>query len=238
MLLQERVENHGDIRRIAGSALATTRIVTMFDEAGAPEIVDSFYRTSILPGAAVDNFHSGGVLFPIDITCGVLGPGMADAAYSPTAITHHPETGARVAGLMHPGWRAMSDLAIRLHRLFPDLVMPGWDIGFDESGAIAIEGNDTPGFSINRQALFDGLGGTRAFALLALRAGHWLECNEPQHSRWRARPAVAEGGVYGRPASHAETVAVYEASATSRSPSSSTFSPKKKIRSHNSTPTR
>jgi hypothetical protein len=94
VLVQDRIENHPDLRPIAGIALATTRIVTMFNERGDPEIVDSFYRTSVTPDAAVDNFHAGGLLFPVDITSGVLLPGVTDSAYDPIPITH-PRPGCR-----------------------------------------------------------------------------------------------------------------------------------------------
>lgn len=185
ILIQERIENHPALMRIAGSALATTRIVTMLDESGNPEIVDSFYRTSTHQGAAVDNFHAGGILFPIDIASGRLHPGLSDAAYGSTPIVCHPETSEVIAGSTHPGWQQMAELAIRLHRLFPDFVMPGWDIGFGSDGVVAVEGNDIPGISVNRQATFGGLVGTRAFALLAFHAAKWLDQNEPTTSRWR-----------------------------------------------------
>jgi hypothetical protein len=208
MLIQENVANHQALRPFAGDALATTRIVTLINESGEPEIVDSFFRTSIHADAAVDNFHAGGMLFPIDIATGAFLPGMTDKAYDAKAVTHHPQTGGLVAGRVHPGWQAVAELSLRLHRLFPEMVMPGWDIGFDADGPIAVEGNDTPRFSLNRQSTFGGLVGTRTLTLLALHAEQWLAANEPEGSRWRVpkRPAQA-------------------ASATRRSPSSSAFSP-------------
>ena len=78
VMIQECLANHPLLLPFAGSALATTRIVTIPNEIGDPEIVDAFYRTSFLPNAAVDNFHSGGVLFPIDIASGRLLPGFKD----------------------------------------------------------------------------------------------------------------------------------------------------------------
>jgi hypothetical protein len=187
MLIQERLENHADLHEIAGSALATTRIVTMFNEAGDPEIVDSFYRTSILPNVPVDNFHNRGILFPIDIATGTLHPGLADGNFDPDLTVRHPQTGAAVAGRVHPGWPEMTDLALRLHRLYPDCVMPGWDIAFSPRGAVALEVNVPPGFSINRQPTLGGLVGTRTFQLLAFHAARWLDSNEPRTSRWRPR---------------------------------------------------
>ena len=45
------------------------------NEAGDPEIVEAYYRTSTRAEAAVDNFHAGGMLFPLDIASGRLRPG-------------------------------------------------------------------------------------------------------------------------------------------------------------------
>ena len=80
--------------------------------------------------------------------------------------------------------------------------------GYDPDGAIAIECNIAPGYSINRQAMFGGFARMRACTLLAYHARRWLEENVPEGSRWRAQDGRAQA-----------------ASATSRSPSSSTSSP-------------
>lgn len=191
MLLQERLENHAAIRRIAGAAFSTIRVGTMFNEDGEPEVVDAAYRTSTDPRAAVNNLHAGGLSFAIDVATGLMRPGVSDGPYDPSSpITHHPETGERVAGLMHPAWPATVELALRLHRLFPDLVMPGWDIGFDKNGPIAIEGNHVSGISMARQPPFGGLVGTRTLTLQAYHAGQWLERNEPVQSRRRFAKSI------------------------------------------------
>jgi hypothetical protein len=65
--------------------------------------------------------------------------------------------------------------------------MPGWDIAFSPRGAVALEVNVPPGFSINRQPTLGGLVGTRTFQLLAFHAARWLDSNEPRTSRWRPR---------------------------------------------------
>ena len=185
MFAQERIENHPDLQPMAGTALATTRIVTMIDETGEPEIVESFYRTSVSPGAAVDNFHAGGLLFPIDPTTGILRPGFSDGPYNADAVTRHPITGTDMVGTVHPCWRPMVELALRLHRIYPDLIMPGWDIGFGHDGPIVIEGNNCSAISLNRQSTFDGVVGTRALALMTYHSDKWLELNEPVGSRRR-----------------------------------------------------
>lgn len=185
MLVQERLENHPELRPISGSALSTTRVMTMFNEAGEPEIVDAFYRTSIKPHAVVDNFHNGGVLFPIDVATGLFRPGMVDAAFDQQPLTCHPQTGAPMVGRAHPYWPSVAKMAIRLHRIYPECVMPGWDIGVAPDGLVAIELNTVGAVSINRQPELGGLIGTRLLALLAFHANQWLGRNEPPTSRWR-----------------------------------------------------
>ena len=185
MLVQERLENHPEMRPISGSALSTTRVVTMINETGVPEIVDAFYRTSIRPHAAVDNFHSGGVLFPIDIATGMFLPGMTDAAFDQLPITCHPQTGTPMVDRLHPRWQEVAEMALRLHHIYSECVMPGWDIAVAADGAVAIELNMVGGISINRQPKFGGLAGTRLLSLLAFHANEWLERNEPPTSRWR-----------------------------------------------------
>jgi len=231
VLVQERLENHPEMRPISGAALSTTRVVTMINEAGVPEIVDAFYRTSIRPDAAVDNFHNGGVLFPIDLTTGMFQPGMTDAAFDQKPITCHPQTGTPMVGRVHPRWQEMAEMALRLHRMYGECMLPGWDIAVAADGAVAIELNMVSGISINRQPQFGGLVGTRLFSLLAFHANEWLERNEPPTSRWRVASKA-------KPMSTVETASVLQAaSATSRSPNSSVVSPEKNKRSHNSRPT-
>ena len=104
MLIQECAVNSDELRQIASAALATTRFVTAMNEDGEPEIVEAFFRTSAAPAAAVDNFHSGGVLFQIDIATGKFAPGMIDVPWTPSGITKHPETDTVMPGIVHPDW--------------------------------------------------------------------------------------------------------------------------------------
>jgi hypothetical protein len=184
ILVQKRIVNHPALTPFTGSALATTRFVTVFNEDDKPEIVDAFFRTSARAGAVVDNFHSGGLIFPIDLNSGQFRPGFANTPWGEKFFDYHPETGARVAGCFHPAWRDMSDLALRLHEAFSSFAVVGWDIGFSESGLIITEANSTPEISIGRQGSMGGLAGTRLLGLLAYQAAQWLLENEPPESRW------------------------------------------------------
>jgi hypothetical protein len=185
ILIQRCLTNACELEPFAGSALATTRFVTIVNEKGEPEVVDAFYRTSIEPDAAVDNFHAGGVLFPLDLKSGQYRPGFTFTPWPLAKITHHPSTGTAMLGIVHPGWEEMRALALRLHGLFLGVVVVGSDIAFTPRGPVVVEAHSCPEASINRQCSFDGLVGTRWFNLLAFHASQWLAKTEPPHSRWR-----------------------------------------------------
>jgi hypothetical protein len=189
ILLQERLVNHPDLAPFSGSALSTTRVITIVNEEGDPELTEAFLRTSVVPGAAIDNFHGGGVLFPIDVRTGCLGAGCGESKPLTPPIIVHPETGATVAGKPLPGWAAMSALALRAHRLFPGLLLVGWDVGYTPDGPVLVEANVPPGMTLERQALSGTLVGGRFLGLVAFHARAWLAAHEPAASRWRSAAA-------------------------------------------------
>lgn len=192
ILVQRRLANHRDLAAMSGPALATTRIVTIWNEAGEPEVVEAFYRTSTTHEAAVDNFHAGGTFFTVDVASGDLQPGFGqDFAMHPATLVTHPLTGAAMAGRQLPGWPAMRALALRLAQAFPDLPIVGWDVGYAADGAVAVEANAPPGITPTRQFATGGLVGTRFLALLAWHAGRWLLDHEPDGSRWRPAALAA-----------------------------------------------
>ena len=188
ILIQDRETNHPDLAEVSGSALATCRIVTMINDRGAAEIVESYFRTSTRKNAAVDNVHAGGAWFPIDPATGRFQKGYdVDFSKRPTRIADHPQTRKPVAGRVHPGWGPSFRLALRAHDAFPDLFLVGWDVGYTPRGAVIVEFNVPPGITARSQDPTDGLVGTRFFKLLAWHANQWLIQTEPDNSRWRSR---------------------------------------------------
>jgi hypothetical protein len=186
VLLQECLVNHAELQTFSGSALSTARVTTTVNEQGEPEIVEAFFRTSVVPHASVDNLHSGGVLFPIDVATGRLTAGYVEARLVTDRIEKHPQTGAIVAGEFLPGWAVVSSLAFQAHKLLPGLLLVGWDIAYTPDGPVIVEANAPPGISVMRQGVSGPIAGTRYYSLLAFHARAWLAANEPGASRWRA----------------------------------------------------
>ncbi|MEM9244945.1 MAG: sugar-transfer associated ATP-grasp domain-containing protein, partial [Cyanobacteria bacterium P01_F01_bin.153] len=55
--------------------------------------------------------------------------------------THHPSTGARIAGCTLPHYKDLVNLALSAHRAFREFKAVGWDVVMVESGPSILEGN-------------------------------------------------------------------------------------------------
>ena len=60
---------------------------------------------------------------------------------SGVSFDDHPETGARLAGRILPGWGELAELAVAAHRTMPWLPFVGWDLARTEQGAVIVELN-------------------------------------------------------------------------------------------------
>ncbi len=144
-LIQVRLENHPELKPLAGEPLSTCRIVTILDERGEPEPVIAIFRIAPHDAAIVDNSHAGGMAAPVDMNTGVLG----EAAYVRhdgvlARYARKESTGAAIAGARLPCWREVVDLALRAHRAFLPWVLIGWDIAITPDGPVLVEANDQP----------------------------------------------------------------------------------------------
>ena len=146
LVVQPCLTNHPDVAELALDALATCRIITMINEAGAPEPVIAIFRMAAVRAAVVDNMHRGGLAAPVDLVTGELGPASGYAVAGP-AVRHrtHPVSGATIAGRTLPGWDAVRQLAVDAHRQFLPRLLIGWDIALGPDGPVLVEGNEQPG---------------------------------------------------------------------------------------------
>lgn len=166
MVIQPRVGTHPGLRDLALGALPTVRVVTVLDEAGAPEVVSATFRFASDPAARVDNMKAGGLIAAVDLARGTLG--VACLGYRSGDHAVHPVTGAAIAGRILPDWTAVRALAVRAHAVaFADYVLIGWDIAMTPEGPLLVEGNGKPGVLMPQRAARRGLGEGRYGALLA-----------------------------------------------------------------------
>lgn len=121
----------------------TIRIVTIVPESGEPSVIATSHRFG-RSGGAVDNFSSGGVMAMIDPGTGVLGRAVHNDRGVPRWSDHHPDSGARIAGIAVPGWASIVAGVRQAAGALPFLPLLGWDVLVTEDGYRLIEANKFP----------------------------------------------------------------------------------------------
>jgi len=166
LVVQPRIATHPALRDLALQALPTVRVVTLLDEAGAPEVVSATFRFASDPAAQVDNMKAGGLIAAVDLEAGTLG--VACRGYGGGDHHVHPVTAAPIAGRALPDWAAAKGLCARAHaQAFADYALVGWDVAMAPDGPLLIEGNGKPGVLMPQRAARRGLGDGRYGVLLA-----------------------------------------------------------------------
>lgn len=165
-IAQVLVETHTDLRDFALNALPTMRIITLMDEAGAPEIVATTIEVATRPEAVTDNGAQGGLFFGLDPETGVIGLGAK--LLGARIFESQPGNGVRMTGRVVPFVAEARAMARAAHaRLFPDYAYIGWDVAVAPGGAVMIEGNAKPSMTVAQRAFFRDIGPERFTALIA-----------------------------------------------------------------------
>jgi hypothetical protein len=135
MMVQERLTNHPEMGDLSNGALLGLRVLTGSID-GRAEFLRGAFKMPVGRSVTV-NF---GIVAPIDEATGVLG---SATPFGPdtTRFTHHPDTGAPIAGRQVPEWNTIKSLAIAAHEALPDYTFVGWDLALTPQGVVVLEGN-------------------------------------------------------------------------------------------------
>ena len=137
LLIEECLENHKEIKRLAGNCLSTVRMPVIRSK-GKAHIFQSCIRIG-RQGSVVDNIGAGGLVALIDINSGVIVTRAFDK--NNKSYLRHPETDVLIPGFQIPMWNEALDLAKKLSSVVPDMRYVGWDIALTDRGWVMIEGN-------------------------------------------------------------------------------------------------
>jgi hypothetical protein len=146
-MLQPLMRPHAQIEALCGPRLATVRMVTLLGEDG-PRLVGAAWK---IPGGGnvADNFwRTGNLLAQLDLDAGAVKRVVTGSGFTLTDATHHPDTGATFAGVVHPEWEAMRALALDGARLMRHVPLIGWDLACTAEGPMIVEMNETPDFAL------------------------------------------------------------------------------------------
>ncbi len=138
-LLEEIIVQHHEIARINESSVNTVRIATAVDSQKRAHIIGACLRCGA-PGKYVDNYHSGGIVYPIDVDLGIV----CHSGLPYCSVKHvnvHPGSNTVMIGLKIPNWDELKNQVIRAAEMIPEMLYLGWDIAVTEDSVEFIEAN-------------------------------------------------------------------------------------------------
>lgn len=135
IIVQPCVNNHSTLQQLYGKSILTGRLITAKVNEGHE------YLTGIVKLPRRHQIANNiGLSCAIDSENGCLG---SARMYRPgtNLLTHHPDTGALIAGQRLPDWQQAKNLVCQAHKLFPDFIFLGWDVVFSDQGVLLLEVN-------------------------------------------------------------------------------------------------
>lgn len=145
-VLEAYIHQHPAMAKLNPSSVNTVRIITA-RKGHRVHMVGAAVRCGG-SGAFVDNFHSGGAAFPLDVKTGIVsGPGRSLASKEP--VFHSPATGHIVTGFQIPHWQTLLKTVTEAALIPEHLGYLAWDIAITPGGVDIVEVNvTTPGATI------------------------------------------------------------------------------------------
>lgn len=142
-IVEKRVCNGRYSGIINPTTLNTIRILTMVDPRnGQAFIATAIHRFGTSRSAPADNWTQGGLSVALDVDTGRLGCGATCPVDGELEWrSHHPETGARIEGVVVPGWARIRREILKCAEIFAHIPYVGWDVAASEDGFVVIEGN-------------------------------------------------------------------------------------------------
>lgn len=142
-LLERPIAPHRYARTVFPGALNTIRVVTARDPATRePFVLGAAHRFGTARSAPTDNRKKGGLVSSVDGASGAISAAVGLSGSNERVVhERHPETGARIEGVVVPGWPAIEAAALTLARSVPGLVFVGWDLAVTPDGPVVVEGN-------------------------------------------------------------------------------------------------
>ena len=147
-LIEEQLEQGPFWQRLFPETANTIRLLTLRTPGEpAPFIARAVQRIGTSDTVPTDNWSGGGISVAIDPVSGALGEGRLHLSRSnqpvtAPSLTHHPDSGAEIAGAVLPGWDRIQDTVLRAAASIPFNRMAGWDVLVAPDGTpVIIEAN-------------------------------------------------------------------------------------------------
>lgn len=137
-LIEEFIVQHQDISKLNPITVNTIRVYTIIDASGGCDIIFAAIRVGSGQGD-VDNFHAGGVGYPLDIGTGYIKQQGVDI--NGKQYLHHPSSNTLMLGYKIPMWEELKKFILQAAMMFPKARYIGWDVAVTQNGFEMVEGN-------------------------------------------------------------------------------------------------
>lgn len=143
LIFENLIEQTKQLSSLNESSVNTIRFMTTLHPDGDAKIIGIFIKIG-RSGKCVDNAGSGGnVDACVDIETGKIKyPIQFDGWRKIKDITHHPDNGNLIDGIVVDKWESIKRQVIDYQKSFPFIKAAGWDIAITEEGPLVIEVND------------------------------------------------------------------------------------------------
>lgn len=143
----EYMEQHKYANDLFNKTVNTIRIIT-FRDPGTHEMKIFFavQRIGTQKTIPVDNASKGGLVSKIDLETGMLSE--ARCLHELNTYTVHPESGAKIKGVIIPNWDEVKKQVLDISKSLPYMEMIAWDLLITERGLSVIEANTSSGINI------------------------------------------------------------------------------------------
>lgn len=143
LIFERLIEQTAQLSSLNRSSVNTIRFMTTLYPDGDVRIVATFIKIG-RDGRCVDNAGSGGnVDACIDTETGEIQfPIQFDGWRKIKEITHHPDNGSPVEGVVIHNWESIKSQVKDFQQSFPFIKAAGWDIAITDEGPLVIEVND------------------------------------------------------------------------------------------------
>jgi hypothetical protein len=141
-VVERALVQHAEMARFNPTSVNTCRIWISRVEPGPARVLLAYLRMG-RGGALVDNQSSGGLVAPIDLQSGVLGPAI-DGLPTRREFPVHPDHEAAIAGSRIPLWADVLSFAAECGDAIPALRFAGLDVALAEDGPMVLELNASP----------------------------------------------------------------------------------------------
>lgn len=139
LLLEECIAQHPDMC-FNNSSVNTVRVYSILDRQGKAHILKAVLRAGV-GKSVVDNYHSGGVIYPINVEHGFV-ESYGKRRMDTQGIVIHPETDIVMLGFHIPHWEKMKKTVLLMAESIPQVRYIGWDMVVTPEGVDMIEAND------------------------------------------------------------------------------------------------